>query len=82
MSSDFQKIVSLVKGIMEFLDQKGSHPRHGQLDTEILVGLVVVGLKCRHSGTGREVIVMMRRANRRESIWDKVCCGGGLFKVS
>lgn len=46
-------------------------PRNGQLDTSVLVGLAVVGLKFRHSSTRREAIAMLRGANRRESIWGR-----------
>lgn len=66
----FQEIVSLTKAILKFWEEKKLVPHQGELDTGILVGMVVVGYKCRHRSTRRDVIEILQNTNRWEGIYD------------
>lgn len=67
---DFQEIVLLVKGIMDFWDGEGKDPQYGEIDTGVGRALGFVAFRCRHSKTREEAIDLLRRANRMEGLWD------------
>jgi hypothetical protein len=67
----FEEIVSLGRQILEHTDVI-HNKRLFTFESEVIIPLYMVGVRCAHSATRREAIDLLSSSRRRENIWDGV----------
>ena len=73
-TGEMEDIITLSKEILESLHGEDRSPKF-TLDFGVIVGLYMVGLKCRISSMRRRAITLLLSYPRREGIWDSILAG-------